>query len=133
MPGLSVSKELAALITRLKRERAEYVQQIAAIDKTFAEFGIPLGDKVPVIRETKSSKKTGKGRRSRGKFSMTGEESVIHFLKTRGPAGSAKVNKHWTDEGRGGRADNTLSRLVKIGKLKRVASKDERGSRYAAV
>ena len=46
-------------------------------------------------------------------------------------ASAADVNKHWQGEGRGGKADNTLTKLVKDGKLKRHEVKGERGGRYS--
>ena len=35
-----------------------------------------------------------------------------------------------SNEGRGGKADNSLTRLVKDGRIKRVQVKGERGGRY---
>ena len=77
-----------------------------------------------------SAKGRGRGRRKRGSFSVSGEQSILAFVKKHGSPSTAEVNKHWHGEGRGGKADNALTKLVKQGALKRVKSKDARGSRY---
>ena len=80
----------------------------------------------------KTTKKTTKktGRRKRGTFSRTGEESVLAFVKELGQATAGDVNKKWTAEGRGGSADNTLGRLVKENKLVREDVPGQRGGVY---
>jgi hypothetical protein len=56
---------------------------------------------------------------------------VTSFIKSHGHPTAAEVNAHWRKEGRGGKADNALSKLVKLGTLKRQAAKSgERGGRY---
>jgi hypothetical protein len=55
---------------------------------------------------------------------------VFNFVKAQGKPNAAEVNQHWQKEGRGGKADNTLTKLVKDGRLKRVQVKGERGGRY---
>jgi hypothetical protein len=143
MARLSTEKELAKLIGGLKAERQELVNKLASIDKVFASFGIPVVSKVTATVSVAASPTTITGKRrgrppgsknskrKRGMFSKTGEETVLEYVTSKGPVTAAEVNKHWQGEGRGGKADNTLSKLVKDGKLKRVKNKGERGSSYA--
>lgn len=143
MAGTSTTQELAALIRRLQGERQKHSDAIEAIDKTFAQFGIAAPGKPRLGRPPKAislaaapkAPKAGKsgGRRRRGSFEKTGEDSVLDFVKSKGPVTAAEVNDHWSGEGRGGKADNALSKLVKNGKLKRNKVKGERGGTYSAV
>ena len=43
---------------------------------------------------------------------------------------TAEINAAWKKEGRGGTADNTLTKLVKDSKLKRESVEGQRGSIY---
>ena len=53
------------------------------------------------------------------------------FVKAHKNPKTKDVKKFWADEGRGGTADNALSKLVKEKKLKRIPLQGEPGSRYA--
>lgn len=140
MPSSSqkASSELTKLIDQMLAERQTHVDAIERIDREFAAAGIgapaPAGrpGRKPGKATTKKAK-TGKrgGRRKRGVFAQTGEESVLGFVRAHGKPTAGEVNQHWVGEGRGGKADNALGKLVKEGKLKRVKTKGERGSRYA--
>ena len=77
------------------------------------------------------TKRRGGGRR-RGAFSQTAEDSVLGFIREHGQPNAKEVNQHWQTEGRGGKADNTLSKMVKAGQLERVEVEGERGGRYKA-
>ena len=72
------------------------------------------------------------GKRTRKKFKVSGEQSVIDFVKSKGGATTAQVAANWNRQGRGGKADNALSALVKAGKLKKEKVEGGRGSRYTA-
>ena len=61
----------------------------------------------------------------------TAEQFVLSLLG-RKAATSADINAAWRKAGRQGRADNTLSLMVKARKLQRARLKDGRGSRYSA-
>ena len=154
------ASELAQIIENLKAERAEHEKKIAEIDSIFEKYGIDAdavtrskpGPK-PGSKRTKkkagkkktgkksaskkaTTKKTTKKRgakrgRKRQTFARSGEEEVLEFVRKSGTPNSAEVNAHWESQGRKGRADNALSKLVRDGKLKRVANPGERGSRYA--
>jgi hypothetical protein len=117
---------------RVERERLQ-----ARIDEIDAVFGRLGGAGSGVSRSTGGSGKgpaaatSGRGgRRKRGSFAISGEESVFDFVKSSGKPNAAEVNQHWQKEGRGGKADNTLTKLVKDKRLKRVQVKGERGGRY---
>jgi hypothetical protein len=133
------------MITSLRNERAKLQQRIDEIEEVFGSVGTASGGgrvggggavrrkpgRPPGSGNTRKSGGRG-GRRKRGSFSISGEESVFQFVKSTGKPNAAEVNKHWQKEGRGGKADNTLTKLVKDGRLKRVQVKGERGGRYQA-
>jgi hypothetical protein len=52
-------------------------------------------------------------------------------VKSKSNPRGGEIETHWQGEGRGGRAINLISKLVKEKKLKRIPLKDERGSRYS--
>jgi DNA-binding transcriptional regulator YiaG len=72
----------------------------------------------------------GQRRRSRG--GPTAEQFVLSLLGNGKATTSNEINEAWRKAGRHGRADNTLSLMVKARKLKRARLRDERGSRYSA-
>jgi len=133
----STARELVNLITSLLQQRRQHEQAIAEIDQTCARFGIDP-DAVPTRgRPAKAGGKAKvgrpkkKARRKRRTFKVSGEQSILNFVTAKGNPTTAEVNKHWDAEGRGGKADNALGRLVADGRLKRVKDKTVRGSRYA--
>ena len=139
MARKDTADELARMIDELQQERQEHLNAIARIDDTFERFGIQPASNAPSPAATKRkaptrkrapSKKTTR-RRRRQTFDKTGEESVLDFVRqSNDPPNAREVNEHWNGEGRGGKADNTLSRLVKAGQLERVDVPGERGGRY---
>jgi hypothetical protein len=76
--------------------------------------------------------KVGKkrGRRRGRKFGMNAEEMVLAFVKQNKNPTTQEINKHWKSSGRGGSADNSLSKMVREKLLKREALEGMRGSRY---
>ncbi|QDU71562.1 hypothetical protein [Mucisphaera calidilacus] len=129
--------ELQKLIGSLKQQRSEHVAAIAEIDKTFAQLGLEVSDTARgggSRRASAPGRKPGRPagrRRKRGTFKVTGEESILGFVKgCKTPPAAKEINAHWQKEGRGGKADNTITRLVKNKQLVRVAAKGERGGRY---
>lgn len=78
--------------------------------------------------------KPGRGRRrSRGSYETTGDDSVLAFIKANKSPTTKDIKAHWASEGRGGTADNVLSKLYREHKIKRLPLPGERGSRYALV
>lgn len=70
-------------------------------------------------------------KRTRGSYEQTAEEFILSLAKGKG-ATSADINKAWHASGRRGKADNTLSLMVKKRQLKREKLESGRGSRYLA-
>ncbi|MGA2498804.1 MAG: hypothetical protein ABSH20_13760 [Tepidisphaeraceae bacterium] len=66
----------------------------------------------------------------RGKYTQTAEEFIASLVKSRKAIRSAEINRAWKTAGRSGKADNTLSLMVKAGKLQRTKLRGERGSLY---
>lgn len=138
MARFSEAESLARKIDAMKSEYASLKGRIAELDALFARLGISAEGGVAKRRGRPPKGAAGApaagkrgGRRKRGTFAQTGEESVLAFIKSHGSPSAAEVNKHWSGEGRGGKADNTLTRLVKEGKLKRLpAAEGERGGKY---
>lgn len=77
-----------------------------------------------------ADKPAAKGRK-RGVFSETAEQFLLALANGKGTSGS-DINKAWTAAGRGGRADQSLSKLVKAGKLQREKINGAKGSVYTA-
>lgn len=65
----------------------------------------------------------------RKKYAQTAEQLVLGLVQGKG-ATSAAINLAWKDGGRKGRADNTLNKMLKDGKLKRTPLKGRKGSTY---
>jgi hypothetical protein len=84
--------------------------------------------KVTVKSIGKSAVQSKPGNR---KFAVSGEQSILAFIKSKTNPVGREIETHWKSEGRKGRAINKVSKLVKDKKLKRAALKGERGSRYS--
>jgi len=127
---------LTSQIASLVKSRADHQAAIDDIDATLAGIKSALGGGVAPTAKVYTGAKRGpkpKGKRKRGKFTMSGDESILSFIKSAGTPSTKDVNKHWKGEGRGGSADNALTKLVKLKKLKRIAVKGERGSKYSVL
>jgi len=70
--------------------------------------------------------------RQRGKYSQTAEQFIAALVKGKKAITSAQINTAWTKSRRPGKADNTLSRMVKMRSLRREPVKQGRGSSYFA-
>ena len=134
---LQSADNVIARIEQLLQERQEHREAITRIDQmlervsnaleTRSSPGRPRGENH--FSEAKQPLRTR--RRRRRKFAVSGDESIIAFVKDRKNPTTKDLTKHWTSEGRGGTAANALSRLVKEKKLKRTPLEGERGSRYS--
>ena len=141
MARSNAASELKKLVVELQKERQQHVDSITVIDATFGELGIsaapakrgpgrPRKTKAAAAKPApKAAPKTGRTRR-RGRFGISGEESVTNFIKANRHCRTGQINAHWIKEGRRGKADNALGKLVKEGKLVRTPLKGERGSTY---
>jgi hypothetical protein len=88
----------------------------------------------PAMSMTVSAPAPKKSRRGRrGSYATTAEESVVAFIQQNRNPSTRDITAHWRTEGRGGKADNLLSRLVKEKKLRRQSNAGERGSRYSLI
>ncbi len=70
-------------------------------------------------------------KRVRRKFAVSGEQSILNFVKGKSNPIGKEIEKHWASEGRAGTAANLISKLVKEKRLKRMPLKEGRGSRYS--
>jgi transcriptional regulator with XRE-family HTH domain len=58
------------------------------------------------------------------------EKLIMAIIGRRKKASTAEINRAWRKAGRPGRADNTLGRMIRTGRLKRLKVAGERGSLY---
>ena len=115
-------------IESLLKTRVQHQTAIDKIDATLAGIRNALGggsNGSSVAKPASTGAKHGPKpdttrRRGRGAFKISGEESVLGFIKSAGTPTTKEVNQHWKTEGRGGSADNALTKLVKLKKLKRM-------------
>jgi hypothetical protein len=139
MTTSNVAIELRRLVQRLHDERADHVKAIEAIDQTFSDLGLdapqvkaadkpqrgrPAGSKKSLKTETNNTK------RSHKTHAVTADAFVLSFIQANPDCRTAQVNEHWTAEGRNGKADQTLFKLVKTGQIARKNIKGKRGSMY---
>jgi hypothetical protein len=133
-------------IQELLEQKAKHTEALNRINETLSRIGSMLGGngssaprrgpgRPPASAPAAMRAEAPEGgrrrrRRKRGKFAMSGEDSIIRFVRDHRNPSTSEITAHWRSEGRGGKADNALSRLVKIRRLKRQAIPGERGSRY---
>ncbi len=133
MTTSDVAIELRRLAQQLHDERAEHVNAIEAIDQTFQDLGLDAQQVKPVINaqpvSTKNTAFSSK-KRTRKAFAVTADTFVLSFIQANPGCTTAQVNEHWTAEGRNGKADQTLFKLVKAGQIARKNIKGKRGSMY---
>jgi hypothetical protein len=142
--------DLTQHIQGLLDRRQEHAAAIEAIDETLAKIagvlsvngrgrrpGRPRLGRPPMGLRLGGKGLGGKGlggfkrKRTRRKFAVSGEQSILNFVKSESNPIGREVEMHWAKEGRAGTAANLLSKLVKEKRLKRSPLKDQRGSRYS--
>jgi hypothetical protein len=126
------SSDLAQRIQSLVASREEHAAAITAIDETLSRVAgalsvNDLGRKYKTVKGIRS----GKRKRTRHKFAVSGEQSILAFVKSRSNPVGSDIQNNWEREGRAGAAANLMSKLVKTKQLKRTPLKDGRGSRYS--
>ena len=148
MPASNASSHITERIQRLLDERQLHAQAITSIDETLAKVGAALGTTAKPPRPAAPAKKAAapkpapakpapakpapaKGKRTRRQFAISGEQSILQFIKSKSNPRGSEIESHWKSEGRKGRAINLISKLAKEKKLKRIPLKNERGSRYS--
>lgn len=124
---------LAQRIERLQAQRQRLADEITQIDATLRQIEQALGMKLRGRPARSSAGTPGprRGRPRRRSFGISGLDSILGFVKENGQPTTAEINAHWTSEGRAGRADVALGKLVAGKQLKRLDNKGGRGSRYA--
>ena len=136
MPRTTAASQLVKLVKQLLAERQEHVDAIAAIDRSCEQLGISLSPAKP--RATRSTRKPGpkaaakvtrRGRR--GSYEKTAEQFIMDLVAGGKTLTTAQIVSKWRQARRGGKADNTLSKLVAQKKLKRQNIKGARGSEYS--
>ena len=144
-PQDSTTERLVALISRLQAKRQEYLDAIVQIDATFEQFGITAapakrrgrpGPKPKAAKPGRKPKAAAKPTpRKRGKFAVSGLDSILGFVSKAGKKGAmtSEIVKHWKSEGRSGDGYTALGELVTAKKLKREKIEGAQGSRYTAV
>lgn len=149
--------ELRNLISRLRLEHQHHINSIAEIDQTLREFGLggassPSKGQRGRRKATKTalhSPKKGRGGRRKGvkatraiqigtrrsspsgKFSVTGNDLILQFLKDKGGSTTEEIRKHWEESGRGGKAAQLLTGLVQRGQIQRTKLPGKAGSVYS--
>jgi hypothetical protein len=125
LPEPEIPEDLTAKIRQLLSERARHVRAIDEIDKVIGRIQEML-----VAFELRSPQSEAWSRRRYQKLELTGEESVIEFVRSCDNPSTAQVNAHWKSQGRLGVANPILARLIKRGVLRREDDPSVRGSRY---
>ena len=133
---------LASRVQQLLNERQQHQDAIEKIDKTLADISALLGTGPAVAKAGRKpaakpstaaapAPKPAKGRRQRAKFAVSGEQSILAFIKLNRNPTNKQINANWTQEGRRGSAANLLSKLVKAKQLKRKPLGGKLGSEYS--
>ena len=79
-----------------------------------------------------TSGKAAAGRPRRSRSGPTAKEFVLSLVRGRNGSAGNEINEACRKSGRPGQSDNTLSRMVKAGELKRMKNDGGRGSKYGA-
>jgi hypothetical protein len=124
--------DLSERIHGLLERRQQHAAAIVTIDETLSRVAgaLSVNGRAHKLAAVKGIR-AGKRRRTRRKFAVSGEQSILAFVKGRSNPIGRDIEKHWASEGRAVTAANLLSKLVKEKKLKRTPLKNERGSRYS--
>jgi Zn-dependent oligopeptidase len=127
-------KSLLRTLKQIEKERkartADLEEAAKVVLKSLADFG-RAGIKAASPNQKPTVKKAAKRKRVRRKFGVSGEQSILNFVKSKSNPVGNEIEKHWSSEGRAGTAANLMSKLVKAKRLKRTRLKDERDSRYS--
>ncbi len=138
MPRTNLTTQLGKMLAKLMAQRKKHLAvatrslaKVAEMDQILAQAGIHVdGGAKAAGKAAKPGRKAG-GRRKRGVFKETAEEFVLGLVKSGKATATAEINNAWKEARRGGKADNTLTKLVKGKQLKRAKVKGGRGSAYS--
>ncbi len=133
---------LADRIQHLLGQREHHAAALADIEQKLEQINGILGIGRPGRKPKSLTMPTNAGvetaavpakrrRRRRRRFEVTGEQSVLNFIKERKSPTTKEINANWKAEGRGGSADSLLGKLVKERRLKRKPLGGKLGSEYS--
>ncbi len=129
------AKRAGKKLAKLIRQRAKLDDQIAQLEMLTgaaptaapkAKLGRPPGKK----RGRKPGRKPKATRKKRGHFKQNASQFILGLLK-KAPKTTSQIGKKWAAAGRGGKADNALTKLVKDGMVKREKLAAGMGSTYS--
>lgn len=113
----------AAPTTGKKRGRKPKAAAAAAATTAAAPTGKRRGRKPgpkPGKKKAAGKVKAPKAtKRTRGKFTETGDDLILKFVRKHGSPTTEEIRKHWESQGRRGKAENNLTNLVRNGALVR--------------
>jgi hypothetical protein len=128
-------KNLLRTLKQIDKERrkrtADLEEGAKLVLRHLADLGHIGSNAKAGANRAKRIARTVKGKRTRRKFAISGEQSILNFVKSKSNPIGKEIQKHWESEGRAGAAANLISKLVKDKRLKRMPLKGERGSRYS--
>jgi hypothetical protein len=133
--------DIAGRIQALLAERQQLVDQLARIDAALERVQAALsgvgvngaGRRGPGRPPKAAGVLTASGRRGKGKrgsYAQTADAMILALAGQKNGATTQEIKARWKAEGRGGTADNAISKLVKAKKLKRSPLEGQRGSRF---
>jgi uncharacterized Zn finger protein len=147
-----IDTDAGAALSNVTKRRSK--SKRLAVDELSDVFGIALdtddAQEQPQTRARKKSKKTGSivipiaakqaiqkrkkaTRKKRMTLTITGAAAVLLFVRDNRGATTAQINAHWSQQGRGGTANATLTKLVQSRQVTRKPNKGARGSFYTVV
>jgi hypothetical protein len=136
------SIDISAHIQKLIAEKQHHTEALARINETLDQIAGLVGGTnghrrgpgrppkaVSEASDVATAPKRGRRRRRRS-FAVSGEQSLLNFIKQHRNPTTQELKQHWASENRGGTADNTLSKLFRERKVKRTPLEEGRGSRF---
>jgi hypothetical protein len=135
MTTSNIATELRRLVQQLQDERADHVKTIESIDQTFQELKLDTRKTSTKARHRHptGSNNTANSETLHGKhktLAVTADTFVLSFVQANPGCTTAQINDHWIKNGRNGKADQTLCKLVKTGQIVRNNIKGQRGSTH---
>jgi hypothetical protein len=128
------SKKAGKKLAKLIRKRAKLDDQISQLETLTggtpkAKPGPKPGKKRGRKPGPKPAAKTKVPRKKRGHFKQNASQFILGLVK-KAPKTTSQIGKKWKAAGRGGKADNALTKLVKDGMVKREKLAEGQGSTY---
>jgi|SRR5882724_3968923 len=126
-------------VKRLLDERAMHAAALARIEETLNGIGALLGTSLaqtpprrgrPPKTALLAPPPARRPKRGRGSYEVTADDFVLGIVSQNKNPTTREINATWKAVGRGHTADNTLVKLVKTGRLRRIPLEGARGSRY---